>query len=50
MEWNVPTNVGDFASAPLTDSVNSIWKPIGNRVEDALGFLWDAVPSRVPSG
>ena len=32
-----------------SNEMGSIWKPIGNRVESALGFLWQAIPSEVPS-
>ena len=35
---------------PRSSAVARIWLPIGNRVESALGFLWQAVPSEVPSG
>ena len=35
---------------PTANDVGRIWRPIGSRVESALSFLWQTVPSEVPSG
>jgi len=35
---------------PTSGDVVRIWRPISSRVESALGFLWQAVPSEVPAG
>jgi len=35
---------------PNPSDVVRMWQPIGSRVESALGFLWQAIPSEVPSG
>jgi hypothetical protein len=35
---------------PISSDVSRIWRPIGSRVETALGFLWQSLPTEVPSG
>lgn len=35
---------------PNPDDLGRMWKPIGAGVESAFGFLWQTVPSQVPSG
>ena len=35
---------------PSSSDVRRMWKPIGNRVGTAFSFLWQTVPSEVPSG
>jgi hypothetical protein len=30
--------------------VGQMWRPIGSRVETALGFLWQAIPQEIPPG
>ena len=45
-----PREPEEVPDRPSTSEVVRIWQPIGSRVESALGFLWQAVPSEVPSG
>ena len=40
----------EFSLGSTSSDVSRIWRPIGSRVETALGFLWQSVPSDIPSG
>ena len=40
----------EFERPRVAGNVARMWSPIGSRVENALGFLWQAVPGDVPSG
>ena len=40
----------DFKIRPTSVDAARIWRPISTKVETALGFLWNTVPSQVPAG
>ncbi len=45
-----PSSHDEVELRPTSEDVVRIWRPISSRVESALGFLWQAVPSEVPAG
>jgi hypothetical protein len=46
----IPASRDEVELHPTSGDVVRIWRPISSRVESALGFLWQAVPSEVPAG
>ena len=47
---SLTTDSIDTDPLPTSEDVARAWKPFGRGVEHALGFIWNAVPSEIPSG